>query len=80
MILAETLDYMIKLGPKALAKVLDSSGYSMCSFKSAEFLGITNGGDFCYKVEYHDESDTGRTFDKVFVRYDHATNSLSADF
>ena len=83
MILAETLDYMTKLGPKALARILDSSGYPMCSFESARFLGITNGGEFAYEVIYYDEGGGPvETLEpgKVFVKYDHATDSLSADF
>lgn len=80
MILADTLKTLTTLSPKGLAKVLDASGYSMCSFKTAEFLGITNGGDFCYKVVYFDEYGEGEDVGKVFVKYDHATHAMTAEF
>ena len=80
MILADTLKTLTTMGPKALARVLDVSGYSMCSFKSAEFVGITNGGEFCYKVTYYDEAGTGEEVGKVFVKYDHNNHAMTADF
>ena len=80
MILADTLKTLTTFGPKGLAVVLDKSGYSMCSFKSAEFKGITNGGEFCYKVTYHDDNGEGEAVGKVFVKYDHATHAITADF
>ena len=80
MILADTVVTLTTLSPKGLAQVLDKSGYSMCSFKTAKFLGITNGGDFCYRVTYHDEAGTGEEVGKVFVRYDSATGFITADF
>jgi hypothetical protein len=80
MILADTLKTLTSFGPKGLAVILDKSGYSMCSFDTAEFLGITNGGDFCYKVTYHDDAGTGVETGKVFVKYDHATHAMTADF
>ncbi len=81
MILADTLKTLTSFGPKGLAVVLDKSGYSMCSFETAEFLGITNGGQFCYKVTYHDDAGTGEVeTGKVFVKYDHGTHAITADF
>ncbi len=81
MITADQLKTVTTLGPKGLAVVLDQSGYSMCSFESATFLGITNGGQFCYKVTYFDEAGT-RDYEvgKVFVTFDHSTGGISADF
>ena len=80
MITAETLNTLTNMGPKGLAVILDQSGYSMCAFKSAKFLGITNGGQFCYKVTYHDENGEGEAVGKVFVKYDHSTHAMTADF
>ncbi len=81
MITAETLKGLMSFTTKDLAKILDTSGYSMCSFKTAEFLGMTNGGQFCYKVTYFDEAGTGEDeVGKVFVSLDHATGILTADF
>ena len=80
MITADTLKTLTSFGPKGLSVVLDNSGYSMCAFKAAEFLGITNGGQFCYKVTYYDDNGEGEAVGKVFVTYDHATHSITADF
>lgn len=79
MILADTLKLLTTMGPTALKQVLDHSGYRGCSFKTAEFLGMTNGGQFCYKVIYLDkdgEDETG----KVFVTYDIVKQTITADF
>lgn len=36
---------------------------------TSEFIGITNGGQFCYKIGYQDlDIDQGLTYCKVFVR------------
>ena len=80
MILADTLNTLTTFGPKGLAVVLDKSGYSMCSFKTAKFLGITIDGDFCYSVTYYDENGLGEAEGKVYVKYDHATHAITADF
>ena len=80
MILADTLKLLTTMTPTSLAQTLKVSGYDGQSFKRAEFLGITNGGEFCYKVEYHDDSNTGRVIDKVFVRYDQSNHAITAGF
>ena len=81
MITADKLKALTTCGPTMLAKILDASGYSMCAFKSAKFLGITNGGQFCYSVTYHDEAGTGEDeVGKVFLTYNHAADQVTADF
>jgi len=80
MILADTLKVLTTMTPVGLAQVLKASGFTGQSFKSTEFVGITNGGEFAYRVEYHDDSGTGRTFDKVFVRYDQRNHAITAGF
>ena len=80
MILANTLTTLTTMDTKALARVLDASGYAMCSFKTAKFVGITNSGDFCYAVTYYDDNGLGEATGKVFVKYDHSTHAMTADF
>jgi len=81
MITADRLKTLTTYSPKGLAKVLDLSGYPMCSFETAEFVGITNGGQFCYKVTYYDEAGTGdHEVSKVFLSYDPARDKVIADF
>lgn len=81
MIMADTVQYLVTLTPKLLAKILDASGYSMCSFKTAKFVGLTTGGEFCYKVTYFDEAGTGEdAVGKVFVKYNTQNQAITADF
>jgi hypothetical protein len=76
MIRAEQLAYLTSLTPTNLTSILAASGYSGCEFESAEFLGLTNGGQFCYKVTYKDED--GVAVGKVFVSRNE--QGISADF
>ena len=81
MITADVVKQVTTMGPYALSRVLALSGYTGASFKSAEFVGITNGGEFAYKVIYHDDAGTGEDeVGKVFVKYDPITNKVSADY
>lgn len=81
MITADKVKILAELGPKGLAVFLAQSGYSGCSFKTAKFLGITNGGQFCYQATYYDEAGTGETeTTKVFLSYDHVNDSVTADY
>lgn len=80
MILADTLKTLTTFNTTGLAKVLCASGYKDCAFKSSEFLGITNSGEFSYKVSYFDNNMGKSTIGKVFVKYDHANQAITADF
>lgn len=80
MITPDKLKQLTSFSPKALAKVLDVSGYSMASFASAQFEGITADGDFCYKVTYYDEAGTGEEEGKVYLTYFHNTGLVRADY
>lgn len=79
MITADRLHTLISLGPKALAALLDSSGYKECTFKSVKFLGMTNGGQFCYSGIYVGDNGTDETT-KVFLTYDSETDRVVADY
>jgi hypothetical protein len=80
MITAETLKTLTTFSSGALARALALSGYNDLVFDGCKFLGITNGGQFCYSVSYFDEhlgeDDTG----KVYLTYDQATGSVKADY
>ena len=80
MILADTLKLLTTMTPTALSQVLKASGYSGCFFRTAQFLGMTNGGQFCYSVTYHDDAGTGPAQGKVFVKYDTEVQAITADF
>lgn len=81
MITADRLKTLTSFTPRALAMGLAQSGYTGCSFESAEFIGITNGGQFCYKVTYFDEAGTGEVeTGKVFLTYNAEIGSVTVDY
>jgi len=80
MILAAELNKYATLDRYDLANILARSGYMGISFESVKFLGITNGGDFCYSVQYFDESGTGEIeVAKVYISKS-ATGDMVAEF
>jgi len=79
MILAEELNKYTTLDRYELRNILARSGYTGMSFESVKFLGITNSGDFCYKVTFWDDSDTGEQMGKVYVNKD-ATGDMIAEY
>ena len=78
MITADTLTLLSTMGTHALAQVLGATGYKDCKFKTAKFLGLTNGKQFCYSVTFSEDGTDHRG--KVFVTYDSANDSITADF
>jgi len=78
MILADTVRTLTTLTPTSLAQVLTHSGYRDNLFKSAEFVGITNGGEFAYRVTWPDADRDRLGQSKVFVRYDAVTGYMTA--
>jgi hypothetical protein len=59
---------------------LHHSGYKDAQFKTAKFVGITNGGQFCYGVTFQDEESMGTGQGKVFLTYDPVAGKVSADY
>jgi hypothetical protein len=81
LILADTVKTLTSLTPTSLAQVLKHSGHKDAAFKAADFVGITNGGEFAYKVTFFDrESTGGDQVGKVFVKYDTVTGYMTADY
>ncbi len=81
MITADKIKTLIDFTPISLAKLLADSGYKGASFKSSKFLGMTNGGQFCYGVVYFDELVTGKDqTGKVYVTYNHENDTITADY
>ncbi len=77
MITAETLKVLTSYSPQFLTKAAQNAGYKGPVFTSCKFLGITHGGQFCYKAVYPDKEGTAST--KVFLTYNHAENKVFAD-
>ena len=73
MITAHTLQTLISQTPAGLSDVLARCGRRGQSFVSAEFLGMTNGGEFAYRVVGADQAQG-----KVFVKYNTQTGQITA--
>lgn len=78
MITADKLTALTTLNTNLLSAVLSASGHKDNKFKSATFLGMTNGGQFCYSVST--EEDGVVVVGKVFVSYNASADHMTADF
>jgi len=77
MITAETLTTLLSFTPAALTRAVEDTGYVGPPFTSSRFLGITNGGQFCYYVVFHVTGGTDSG--KVFLTYNHEAGRVTAD-
>ena len=78
MITADTLKVLTTFTAPALTRAAMDAGYKGPAFTGAKFLGITNGGQFCYTVVFQVKGGTDST--KVFLTYDHANDRVIADY
>jgi hypothetical protein len=70
MITAETLQTLTTFTTEALSRAVSTE------FNTSKFLGITNGGEFCYQVRWEDKF--GPAQGKVFLNYNPAEGRVSA--
>lgn len=77
MITADTLEALTSYSPQFLTAAARKAGYKGPNFTSCKFLGITNGGQFCYQGVFQVEGGTDST--KVFLNYNHAEDRVFAD-
>ena len=73
--LKEHLGFTIQRGQGSATATLTGT-----AFLSSRFLGITNGGQFCYSVTFDDGDGRGEQQGKVFVSLDLTTGGLTADY
>lgn len=78
MITADTLKTLTSFTAPALSRAIQDAGYKGDTFTGAKFLGITNGGQFCYLATYLCEGGSDST--KVYLTYNHAQGRVSADY
>jgi hypothetical protein len=78
MITADTLKTLITFTAPALTRAAQDAGYRGPEFTGAKFVGITNGGQFCYTAVFHVKGGTDRT--KVFLTYDPVEGRVIADY
>jgi len=78
MITADTLEVLTSYSPQFLTRAAQNAGYKGPEFTSCKFLGITNGGQFCYMAVFQVKGGTDST--KIFLSYDHAEDKVIADY
>jgi hypothetical protein len=78
MITAEKLETLTTFTAGALTRAINLAGYKGDMFTSSKFLGITNGGQFCYWVVFHVEGGTDST--KVYLSYNPTDGTVKADY
>jgi hypothetical protein len=78
MITADVLRTLTTFTAPALSRAINLSGYKGDKFTKAEFLGMTNGNQFCYKVVYVEDNKECNT--KVFLNYDPTEGKIIADY
>lgn len=76
MITAEKLTFLTNFPAFMLTELAQEAEWDGLAFTSAKFLGITNGGQFCYTVTFPVKGGTDST--KVFVTYIHAEDRVIA--
>ncbi len=59
------------LNTVSLEEAFERNGYKNTRFLQNKFLGITNGGEFCYEVMYFDDECNENAYTKVFINLDH---------
>ena len=77
MITADTLKVLTTFTVRALYRAAVNAGYKGANFSSCKFIGITNGGQFCYQAVFQVSGGTDST--KVFLSYDHDEDRVVAD-
>ena len=78
MITADTLEVLTSYSPQYLTKAAQLAGYKGPEFTSCNFIGITNGGQFCYTAVFQVKGGTDST--KVFLDYNHTMDRVFADY
>ena len=78
MITADTLTTLTSFTAPALTRAAQLAGYKGPEFSSCKFIGITNGGQFCYTAVFHVKGGTDST--KIFLTYDHVEGRVIADY
>jgi hypothetical protein len=76
MITADTLRTLTTFTAAALTRAVQDQGQDW-EFSQVQFLGMTNGGEFCYRAEVATPED-GPLYRKVFLSYDAARGRITA--
>ena len=77
MITAEKLRILTTLTPTSLTAFLHSSGYKHDKVTECHFLGLTNGNQFCYTIDY--DNFGAKEYRKAFLTYIPSKDQVIAD-
>lgn len=80
MITADKLKLLTSFPAQMLTEAIQKAGYKKDKFNSAKFLGITNGGQFCYSVTYTDTYEDKECTTKVYISYNPAEDRVIVDY
>ena len=78
MITADKLALLTNMPAAMLTMGIQQAGYKKDKFTSAKFLGLTNGGQFCYNATYIEDNEEQTC--KVFVSYDPTKDRVLVDY
>jgi hypothetical protein len=78
MIMPDTLKTLCSFTAPALTRAINIAGYKGDMFDTAEFVGMTNGGQFAYKVTFEEDGRVQKS--KVFLTYDPVVGGITADY
>lgn len=78
MVTAEQIDVMRHLTTLDLEELIQRAGYLQDRFTDSNFVGITNGRQFCYRVSFRDDICDLEDQAKVFVDWNDGL--LAADY
>jgi hypothetical protein len=79
MITADTLKTLTSFTAPALTRAARDAGYKGPEFTGAKFVGISNGGQFCYTVVF-DVDTLGCGHSKVWLDYNHTMDRVFVDY
>jgi hypothetical protein len=74
MITAKNVLYMVDIPLAHIAAIAMQNKIRGKVFADAKFLGITNGGEFCYQT-----TETDGSMGKMFMRYDPTADRVIAN-
>jgi len=80
MITADTLKTLTTFTAPDLTREAQRCGYKGPEFTSCKFLGISNGGQFCYTVVFHVKGGNHEFSTKVFLDYNHTMDRVFVDY
>ena len=75
MLLKEQVNELVNLNAARLSSIARQTGYKDANFRTCEFVGITNGGEFAYRASYYE--DGREQFTKLYVWRDTAGNFVA---